>query len=112
MNYEATTENRQRSSPRLFVCVRAHLRSRTSAAEQTLLFFRQIVCEWSVQGRPEKNRKTGPSDDFSLPLNIFRVAPQWVISHGQTEKRKFQHKIPAATGKEEEEVPGGGDSRA
>jgi hypothetical protein len=37
-----------------------------------------------------------------------------VVSSGQTEKRKFQHKIPAAIGKkeEEEEVLGGGDSRA
>ncbi len=86
-----------------FVCVSAHLRSRTSAAEQTLLFFRQVICEWSVRGRPEKNRKTGPSDDFRWPLNIFRVAPNRVVSHGQTERRKFQHKIPAAIGKKEEE---------
>jgi hypothetical protein len=35
-----------------------------------------------------------------------------VVSNGQTEKRKFQHKIPAAIGKKEEEVLGGGDSRA
>jgi hypothetical protein len=80
MNYKATTENRQRSSPRLFVYVPAHLRSRSLVAEQTLLFFRQVVCEWPVQGRPEKNRKTGPSDDFRLPLNIFRVAPNgWSV---------------------------------
>jgi hypothetical protein len=32
---------------------------------------------------------------------------------GRPEKRTFQHKIPAAIGKEEEEVlGGGGDSRA
>jgi hypothetical protein len=56
----------------------------------------------------KKNRKTGPSDDFRLLLNIFRVAP-----NGGSVMGNSSTKIPAAIRKkEEEEVLGGGDSRA
>jgi hypothetical protein len=79
-------------------------------AEETLLLFRQLVCEWSVQGSPEKNRKTGPRDDFRLPLNIFRVAPNVWSVMGRPKKKN----IPAqnSSSNREEGGGGGGDSRA
>jgi hypothetical protein len=63
MNYKATKKNRQRrTSFVLCVCLRTCAR----VPRWQNLFFRQVVCEWSVQGRPEKKQKNRTERRFSF----------------------------------------------